>query len=278
MMGQGPYFRFLYSLLLPPFSCPFYGFLGLLCAFVGYHTLRFMGMRNRQTLAIAKWLKPALGGLMLGVVASSCRKSLEVVIMDPVGYRWTTCHRSYGRPGRQNHLHLLHYVPGEVGACSRHPLFVPCWVVSTEVHARNFSAHCDRTYRVCSGWNGRLFAGVAKTPIAALIMVAEMTGGYSLILPMMIVSSLAYLLLGKTSLYEKQVPTRVDSPAHIGDFAVDIMDHLLIKDAVTPGKKETISEGMRFEDILRFVVGSNQQDFPVIDSHGNLTGILRSQT
>lgn len=72
---------------------------------------------------------------------------------------------------------------------------------------------------------GGLFAGVAKTPIAALIMVAEMTGGYNLILPMMIVSALSYLLLGPVSLYEKQVPTRIDSPAHLGDYAIDIMDH-----------------------------------------------------
>ena len=79
---------------------------------------------------------------------------------------------------------------------------------------------------------GGFFAGVAKVPIAALIMVAEMTGGYSLIVPMMIVSSLSYLLLGNVSLYEKQVPTRVDSPAHIGDFAVDIMDRLTVRNAV----------------------------------------------
>jgi len=38
---------------------------------------------------------------------------------------------------------------------------------------------------------GGFFAGVAKVPIAALIMVAEMTGGYSLIVPMMIVFSLS---------------------------------------------------------------------------------------
>ena len=79
---------------------------------------------------------------------------------------------------------------------------------------------------------GGFFAGVAKVPIAALIMVAEMTGGYSLIVPMMIVSSLSYLLLGRVSLYEKQVPTRVDSPAHIGDFVVDIMDRLTVRNAV----------------------------------------------
>src|SRR5208282_2792110 len=105
---------------------------------------------------------------------------------------------------------------------------------------------------------GGFFAGVAKVPIAALIMVAEMTGGYSLIVPMMVVTSLAYLLLGGTSLYEKQVATRVDSPAHVGDFAVDIMDHLKVKDAIVVDRTvETIPENMAFEEILGLMKASD---------------------
>jgi CIC family chloride channel protein len=122
---------------------------------------------------------------------------------------------------------------------------------------------------------GGFFAGVAKVPIASLIMVAEMTGGYSLIVPLMIVSTISYLLLGEVSLYEKQVSTRVDSPAHVGDFAVDILDHLHVKDALPPDRKvETIPEGMPFEEILKFIVQSNQANFPVVDEKGSLEGIL----
>jgi CIC family chloride channel protein len=122
---------------------------------------------------------------------------------------------------------------------------------------------------------GGFFAGVAKVPIAALIMVAEMTGGYALIVPMMIVSSLSYLLLGRVSLYEKQVATRVDSPAHLGDFAVDVMDHLTVRDAVGPGRRfDAIPDYMPFEEILRLMLSSSQQDFPVVDNEGRLGGII----
>ena len=41
---------------------------------------------------------------------------------------------------------------------------------------------------------GGFFAGVAKVPIASLIMVAEMSGSYSLLVPMMLVTSVAFLL------------------------------------------------------------------------------------
>jgi CIC family chloride channel protein len=106
-------------------------------------------------------------------------------------------------------------------------------------------------------------------------MVAEMTGGYNLIVPMMVVSSLSYLLLGRVSLYEKQVPTRVDSPAHIGDFAVDIMDRLTVRNAVAQNRKvEAIPESMPFGQVLRIVLASDQQDFPVVDKEENLSGII----
>ena len=102
-----------------------------------------------------------------------------------------------------------------------------------------------------------------------------MTGGYSLILPMMIVSSLSYLLLGRVSLYEKQVDTRLDSPAHMGEYAVDIMEHLRVKDAVLPGKKvETFPDDMGFEKMLNSMIGSSQQDFPVVDRDNNLVGMI----
>jgi CIC family chloride channel protein len=106
-------------------------------------------------------------------------------------------------------------------------------------------------------------------------MVAEMTGGYSLIVPMMIVSIISYLLLGETSLYEKQVSTRIDSPAHVGDFAVDILDHLSVKEALPADRRvETIPEGMQFEEILQLIVHSNQNNFPVVDNDDHLKGIL----
>ena len=92
---------------------------------------------------------------------------------------------------------------------------------------------------------------------------------------MLIVSSLSYLLLGDVSLYEKQVATRVDSPAHIGDFVVDVMDRLTVGTALDRERRvETIPEAMPFEEILRLTLGSNQQDFPVVDAEGRLCGII----
>ena len=70
-----------------------------------------------------------------------------------------------------------------------------------------------------------IFSGAARTPISTLIMVAEMTGGYGLIVPAMLANILAFLVQRSLTagrkyptLYESQVPGPEDSPAHRGVF------------------------------------------------------------
>ena len=273
---------------IPPFALatlgqlPFYGVLGLLCALVGYLYVEvFYGMRDRffRPLNIPRSIKPALGGLMLGVVAFFLPEVLGG------GYKWI----QNAIDGQLAIGLMAVLVFGKILSTSftissggSGGVFAPSLFIGSMLGGF-YGQACGRMFPhiitepaafVLVGMGG-FFAGVAKTPIAALIMVAEMTGGYSLILPMMVVSALAYLLLGKVSLYEKQVATRFDSPAHVGDYSVDIMDHLRVKDAAAIDKAfETIPEGMVFKDILQSMVDSHQQDFPVVDRNGNLTGIL----
>ena len=261
---------------------PFYGVLGLLCALVGYLYVKvFYGMRDRffAPLNIPKSLKPAIGGLMLGVLAFF----LPGVLAG--GYDWVQSAIN----GQLAVGLMIALAFGKIIATSftissggSGGVFAPSLFIGSMLGGF-YGNLCGRIFPgivtepaafVLVGMGG-FFAGVAKTPIAALIMVAEMTGGYSLILPMMVVSALSYLLLGKTTLYEKQVATRVDSPAHVGDYSVDIMDHLLVREAVVPDSKvETIPEDMAFESVLDLMVGSNQQDFPVVDKNGGLVGII----
>ncbi len=79
-----------------------------------------------------------------------------------------------------------------------------------------------------------VFAGAARTPISTLIMVAEMTGGYGLIVPAMLANISSFIVQRSLTqgrryptLYEAQVPTREDSPAHRGVFvrrALEMID------------------------------------------------------
>ena len=260
----------------------FYGIFGIFCAAVGFFYIHFFyGMRDQffRKLRISRPLKPAIGGLMLGGLAfffpqilgggnewvqaaidGKLAVGLMLVLVFAKIFATSFTISSGGSGGVfAPSLFIGSMLGGFYGhLCSN--LF-PHWVT----HPSAF---------VFVGMGG-FFAGVAKVPIASLIMVAEMTNGYSLIVPLMIVSTISYLLLGETSLYEKQVSTRVDSPAHVGDFAIDILEHISVREALPQDRKvETIPEGMHFEEMMALIVDSNQQNFPVIDNNGRLKGIL----
>jgi CIC family chloride channel protein len=66
-----------------------------------------------------------------------------------------------------------------------------------------------------------VFAGAARVPIATLLMVMEMTGGFEMLVPAALAVALSYFIqvaasarFKYRSLYEAQVPGRADSPAH----------------------------------------------------------------
>jgi CIC family chloride channel protein len=67
------------------------------------------------------------------------------------------------------------------------------------------------------------FGGISKAPLAVLVMVVEMAGSYSLLLPAMLSIFIAYVATGPTRLYAEQVPTRLESPAHRGEYALDLL-------------------------------------------------------
>ena len=62
------------------------------------------------------------------------------------------------------------------------------------------------------------FGGVGKVPVAVILMVSEMTGGFTLLVPSMIATTIAYVITGKITIYRSQVPSRAESPAHRSEY------------------------------------------------------------
>lgn len=63
------------------------------------------------------------------------------------------------------------------------------------------------------------FAAAAKTPLSSIVMVTEMTGSYGLLVPLMLSSFLAYLVLRPdNTLYRSQASERIDSPVHAHEY------------------------------------------------------------
>jgi CIC family chloride channel protein len=119
------------------------------------------------------------------------------------------------------------------------------------------------------------FAGAAHAPISTIIMVGELTGDYGLLLPTMWVSTLCFVLCHRWTLYHEQLASRLDSPAHRGDFLVDVLEGISVGD-VPLKQRVTVFQGMRLGDIVQLLATSRQNYFPVVDKAAKFVGIFSS--
>ncbi len=77
------------------------------------------------------------------------------------------------------------------------------------------------------------FGGVSKAPISVIIMGTEMTGGYSLFIPLMLTSIIAYFICGDNySIYRRQVENRASSPAHAMEYEKPVLDQVNVMSVV----------------------------------------------
>jgi len=121
------------------------------------------------------------------------------------------------------------------------------------------------------------FTAVSNTPISTIIFVSEMTNSYHLLLPSLLVCSVSYLAAQRWTIYERQVKNRIDSPAHAGDFFVDVLQAIRVKDLMPRVQRvKLIPESMPFRDFKKYFAQTKQHYFPVMNYDGRLTGIFSS--
>ena len=119
------------------------------------------------------------------------------------------------------------------------------------------------------------FAGVAKAPIGALLMVSEMTRGYGLVVPLMFVSAIPVLLAGRWGIYEKQVKNKFASPAHLADLTINVLQNMQVREVYNPHKAVTmLPMDMRLKEMKNLMMRTRESFFPVVDEEIRLVGIL----
>lgn len=119
------------------------------------------------------------------------------------------------------------------------------------------------------------FTAVSNTPISTIIFVSEMTNSYHLLLPSLLVCSVSYLAARKWTIYKQQVQSKIDSPAHAGDFFVDVLQSHRVHDVLPMVKKvQLIPQEMPFVEFRHYFSSTSQHYFPVMDSQGRMVGIF----
>lgn len=121
------------------------------------------------------------------------------------------------------------------------------------------------------------FTAVSNTPISTIIFVSEMTNSYHLLLPSLLVCAVAYMASQKWTIYIKQVKSKIDSPAHAGDFFVDILQTIRVRDLMQHVQKvEPVPQDMPFMEFKKYFAATKQHYFPVMDGEGRMISIFSS--
>lgn len=121
------------------------------------------------------------------------------------------------------------------------------------------------------------FAGVAKAPIGPLVMVCELTQGYGLLAPLMLASAISLVLTRDVCLYENQVGNKFESPAHVGDATINILERERVAAHFFPSRVTIVEEATNFGALTDIIANANEMCFPVRGQDERISGILAVQ-
>ena len=119
-----------------------------------------------------------------------------------------------------------------------------------------------------------LMSGVMHAPLTGIFLIAELTGGYHLFMPLMIVSVISYLtimLFEPHSLYAMRLAQKGELLTHNKDRNVLT---LLKMDNVLETDLKVIYPEMTLGELVKVISESKRNMFPVVDEEGHLRGIL----
>ncbi|HKI95515.1 MAG TPA: chloride channel protein [Gemmatimonadales bacterium] len=238
----------------------------------------FYGIRDLfRALPVPKFTKPAIGGLIVGLMGVAYPQVLGG------GYGWM----QHAIDGRIALATLAVLVFGKmialalsVSSGGSGGVFAPSLFVGAMLGALFAAAFHQPTAAFAVVGMAAVFAGAAHVPIATLMMVTEMTGGYSLLVPAALAVMISYLVQTRlssgwrryTSLYEAQVTTRADSPAHHSDhlrIALQILKQHEAPDLRDAGELDLVgllASGLPVElpDHRRLTIGVLRKDSPYV--------------
>ena len=121
------------------------------------------------------------------------------------------------------------------------------------------------------------FGAVANTPLAALILVIEISGSYHLLPPLMLVSTLALIFARNFSIYENQVQNKFHSPSHMKDLTVNVLQNLQVQE-ILPLMQNTseaiVSNKLSYFSLSALSKKLGHLHFVVLDAEGHLRGMI----
>ncbi|MBO5830905.1 MAG: chloride channel protein [Alistipes sp.] len=120
-----------------------------------------------------------------------------------------------------------------------------------------------------------VMSGVMKAPLTSIFLIAELSNGYGLFIPLMIVSCVSFAVnygLDRDSIYTKQLRMRGELLTHDKDSSAFVflrLDQLMETDFIR------IRETLTLGDIVNIISSARRNIFPVLDNYGKLMGVVQ---
>jgi CIC family chloride channel protein len=259
----------------------YYLVLGLICAVVARgFTLCYFYIKKlfAQDIDIPQIIKPALGGLLVGI--------LSLRLPEVLGNGYEAMQLALTGNMFWGLAFVLIFVKilstsltlgsGGLGGIFAPALFMGAMVgavFGTGVHwvFPQMSASPE-TYAVVG--MGAVAAAVMQAPLTIILMLFELTNDYTLILPIMvacIVSAYSYKGLAQHSIYVQYLLNDGINIKHGRE--VSVLDGIKVKDVMNQ-VVTTIPEEMPFRKIIESISYSKNFYFPVVNSEGDMTSII----
>ncbi len=121
---------------------------------------------------------------------------------------------------------------------------------------------------------GGLMAGVMHAPLTGIFLIAEITGGYGLLIPLIITATISYLtimLFEPHSIYTKRLAQRGELMTHDKDKAVL---SLMKVDKLIETNFNTIKTDATLGELVKVISKSQRNVFPVVDDENNFHGLV----
>jgi CIC family chloride channel protein len=257
--------------------------------------------RSFDELRLPFWLKPGLGAALAGALAIGLYASATLVVpqtddaqiaLATIGGGYGVLHWLFGaQPAAHAPLILAGLLAAlaaakvlatalTVGSGGSAGLFGPGLViggcvggaVGALLHGLPIAPPLPAC--VLMGMAGVL-AATHRTPIAALLMVAEIAGTWLLLMPAMWVCGLTVLLVGRGSLVGGQVERMQDSPAHRNHLFTDVLADATVADVLDVHQDwGAMPPQTTLADCRLIAQGRHQDVFPVVAADGRFLGII----
>ncbi|MBR6117380.1 MAG: chloride channel protein, partial [Paludibacteraceae bacterium] len=279
---------------------PWYLILGAVCGLVSLYFTRGMNrleqwMKHRIS---NMWLKLVVGGVTLSVLIflfpplygegyEAIRQLINGDSAGPMMYspltngQWMTANTQWLIIAYFTAIILLKIVAsvatngaGGVGGIFAPSLFMGAIVGFVVARIMNISGLSVPEGNFALVGMAGMMSGVMHAPLTGIFLIAELTGGYHLFMPLMIVSVISYLtimLFEPHSLYAMRLAQKGELLTHNKDRNVLT---LLKMDSVLETDFITIFPEMTLGELVQVISTSKRNVFPVIDHDGHLKGIL----